>query len=525
MQPNWLQGYGYATGIFYCDTYLYIPALLRMIGFPVGLTYLFYKLLVNIVTVVLSYYSFSKMFENKWAAVMGTMLYTLNIYRLVCMYLKDHLGQYTAMAFLPLLAYSIWRLLKEDTETKEYKNNWIILTIAATLIVQCHILTCELALLFCFIIGIVFIRQIFRKETMKQLVMAVVAIIGINAWFLIPFLDYMSAQQLNITGEVVYTRTIQGYGSLLPQLFGGFAFAGGVDLDVSGGMQGEIPFTLGISLVLTLIYFLYLWICGKVDNRKMKACAVLSILALFMSTVYFPWNTIQLMGGTVSKLVSALQYPTRMLEMAALFLSLLACSCVLLTCKAEKKDGFYCYIGITVVATVLITEMFFSTLLNRSPFYKLYEADAMGNAYLSGKEYLPIGTDESLLKEGRYIVSDQILLAQTSKNGTGIELTCTNTGVEQGYVEVPLLYYKGYQAQDSQSKQSFETTIGDNNVVRVNIPGEYSGNVVIDFVSPWYWHMAEIISIVFLIGFIVMWNVSLRKDCVENAQVSQRTKR
>ena len=386
MQSNWLQGYGYATGIFYCDTYLYIPALLRMIGFPVGLTYLLYKLLINIITVALSYYSFLRIFRDRWSALFGTMLYTLNIYRLVCMYLKDHLGQYTAMAFLPLLAYSIWRLLKEDTETKEYRNSWIILTVAATLIVQCHILTCELVLLFCLIIGIVFVRQIFRKETIKQLVMAVVAIVGINAWFLIPFLDYMSTQQLNITGEAVYTRTIQGAGSLLPQLFGVFALAGGADLDVSGGMQGEIPFTLGIPLVLTLIYFLYLWICGKVDNRKMKACAVLSMLALFMATVYFPWDRIQLMGGAVSKLVSALQYPTRMLEMAAVFLSLLACSCVLLNCKAEKKEGFYCYIGITVVTTVLVTGMFFSMLLSRSPFYKLYEADDMGNAYMSGKE-------------------------------------------------------------------------------------------------------------------------------------------
>lgn len=505
MQPNWLQGYGYATGIFYCDTYLYIPALFRIIGFPVGLTYLLYKLLVNFVTTILSYYSFSKMFKDKWAALLGTMLYTLNIYRLVCMYLKDHLGQYTAMAFLPLFVYSIWRLLKEDTETKEYRNNWIILTAAATLIVQCHILTCELTLLFCLIIGIVFVRQIFRKETIKQLVMAVVAIVGINAWFLIPFLDYMSTQHLNITGEAVYTRTIRGAGSLLPQLFGAFALSGGADMDVSGGMQGEIPFTLGVPLLITLIFFLYLWVCGKVESRKMKVCAVLSILALFMATVYFPWDRIQSVGGAVSKLVSALQYPTRMLEMAAVFLALLACSCTMLSYKAEKKDGFYCYISITIVTTVLITGMFFSTLLSSSPFYKLYEGDAMGNAYLSGKEYLPVGTDETLLKEGRYITSDQVILTQASKNGTNIKLTCNNNGNEQGYVEVPLLYYKGYQAHDLQSKQLLETTIGDNNVVRVNIPYEYNGSAIIDFVSPWYWRMAEIISIVFLIGFIVLW--------------------
>lgn len=510
LQPNWLQGYGYATGIFYCDTYLYIPALLRMAGFPVGVAYLFYKLMVNIATVAISYYSFSKIFQNKWAAVMGTMLYSLNIYRLVCMYLKDHLGQYTAMAFLPLLAYSIWRLLESDTQSKEYKYNWIVLTIAATLIVQCHILTCELALLFCLIIGIVFARQIFRKETIKQIAMAVLAIIGINAWFIVPFMDYMSTQHLNITGEAVYTRTIQGYGSLLPQLFTTFAFAGGADKDISDGLQGEIPFTIGVALLITLLYFLYLWTCGNVENRKMKVCAVLAVVSLYMATAYFPWDKIQTLGGIAAKLVSALQYPTRMFEISAVFLALLACSCVVISSKLEKREGFYLYIGATLVTTVLVTGMFFSTLLSQSPFYKLYEADAMGNAYLSGKEYLPEGTDESLLKEGRYIVSEQMDIALMQKRGTNIQLEYCNNSNTQGYVEVPLLYYKGYEAHDIETGQSLEITDGDNHVVRVNIPKGYEGGMSIDFNSPWYWRLAEIVSIIFLIGFLFLWRKESR---------------
>ena len=505
LQPNWLQGYGYATGIFYCDTYLYIPALLRIAGFPVGIAYLLYKLMVNVITVVLAYFSFSKMFANKWAAVWGTLLYALNIYRLLCMYLKDHLGQYTAMAFLPLLAYSVWRLLKEDVDACEYKQNWIILTIAATCIVQCHVLTCELALLFCVIIASFFVRNIFRKETLKQIMMSVVMILGINAWFLIPFADYMMTQQLNITGESVYTRAIQGYGSLLPQMFGVFALAGGADRAVSEGIQGEIPFTIGIALLITLLYFLYLWYCRKAENKQMKVCAVLSVIALFMSTVYFPWDRIQALGGAIAKLVSALQYPTRMLEMVALFLALLACGCIVNGSRLEKRESFYLYLGITIAMTILTTGMFFSTLLSQSPFYKIYEADAMGNAYLSGKEYLPEGTDENLLKAGRYIMSENIEIDRVQKNGTKIQFECSNTEDIQGYVEVPLLYYKGYQAKSLEDGQTFAVTDGDNHVVRIKVPEKYSGNIMVDFVSPWDWRLAEVISLVFIIGFLIIW--------------------
>ena len=34
MQTGWLGGYGYPVSIFYGDTLLYIPAVLRLIGFP-----------------------------------------------------------------------------------------------------------------------------------------------------------------------------------------------------------------------------------------------------------------------------------------------------------------------------------------------------------------------------------------------------------------------------------------------------------------------------------------------------------
>jgi len=513
IQPNWLQGYGYATGIFYCDTYLYIPALLRIMGFPVGAAYLIYKILVNIGTVALSYYSFSKMFKDKWTGVLGSMLYSLNIYRLLCLYLKDHLGQYTAMMFLPFLAYGIWRLLEEDTKSVAYKRNWIVLTIGATAIVQCHILTCELAVLFCIIIGIIFAKQIFRKQTLCQIGKAILFILGINLWFFIPFLDYMFTQQLNITGEHVYTRTIQGHGSLLPQLLGVFALSGGSDKDVSGGMTGEIPFTIGAALLVVLLYFLYLWIRGDVKTKQLKALGILSIVTLYMATAIFPWDAIQKLGGFGAKLISALQYPTRMLEMAALLLTILGCGCFLIGRKLKGRTDFYVYVGSVLVTTLLVTGMFYSTLLSASNFYKLYDEHAMGNAYLSGKEYLPVGTNEDLLLAGRVITSDGITAQNFAKDALHIKIDCTNETSSEGYVELPLLYYKGYDIINSPAGTEAKLTQGDNNVVRILLPVGFDGILEVDFVSPWYWRVAEVISVLTFIGFAILLysNIKMRK--------------
>jgi len=45
IQPYWLNGNGYASSIFYGDLFLYIPVLLRIIGFPVQAAYKIYVVL------------------------------------------------------------------------------------------------------------------------------------------------------------------------------------------------------------------------------------------------------------------------------------------------------------------------------------------------------------------------------------------------------------------------------------------------------------------------------------------------
>ncbi len=528
IQPGWLQGYGYATGIFYCDTFLYLPAFLRIMGFPVGAAYLIYKFLLNVLTVFLAYWSLEKIFEDRYIALFGSAVYSLNLYRLLSMYLKDHLGQYTAMTFVPVLVYAVWRLLSEDTERAEYKRIWIPLTLSATALVQCHVLTCELAVIFCLITGLVFWKRLLRRESLVQLGKALFWIVGLNLWFLLPFADYMLTQKLNITGSDVYTRTIQGYGSLLPQLFGVFSFAGGSDGDISAGMQGEIPFTVGIVLILSLFHFLYLVLCGsfgEYQDKKRKTLgifsAVMSVLTLFMATTLFPWDAVHSLGGLAGRLVSALQYPTRLLEAAAVFLTLTGCVC--LKIEREKagpdkgsRERLSLYIGTVLILSVITTGMFYSSLLNNAGFYKIYEADSMGNAYLSGREYLPEGTKEELLKAGNLAASEGVFWEDFEKDALSVEVRCNNTGEEAGYLELPLLYYKGYQAVNPENREILKVSDGENHVVRVEIPAGYQGKIAVDFVSPWYWRVSELLTLFAWAGFLVsarpdIWRRKVRK--------------
>ena len=105
IEPMWLAGHGYANSIFYCDTFLLFPAILRMAGFPLTISYQCYVTAVNLATALIAYTAFKRCFQSAEIGLLGCMLYTLSPYRLYNIYNRASVGEYTAMIFLPLLAW------------------------------------------------------------------------------------------------------------------------------------------------------------------------------------------------------------------------------------------------------------------------------------------------------------------------------------------------------------------------------------------------------------------------------------
>ena len=82
IQPDMINGYGYATPLFYPQLFLYIPALLYVIGFPLHTSYQIFIVLINFGTCLISYVSLVKICKNKNLAFIGSFLYVLAPYRL-----------------------------------------------------------------------------------------------------------------------------------------------------------------------------------------------------------------------------------------------------------------------------------------------------------------------------------------------------------------------------------------------------------------------------------------------------------
>ena len=98
-----LNGYGYANPLCYCELFLLLPALLYNLWLPLRTCYQIYIFAVTLATCLIAYFSFGRIAESRRLGLLGAMLYTLSCYRLVCVYTRAAVGEFTAMAFFPLV--------------------------------------------------------------------------------------------------------------------------------------------------------------------------------------------------------------------------------------------------------------------------------------------------------------------------------------------------------------------------------------------------------------------------------------
>lgn len=506
IEPEWVQGHGYANAVFYCPALLLIPALLRLAGFTVSVSFNVYCIAMNIATAWISYYCFSRIFKNKQIGIMCSALYTLSIFRTYRFLIMAVVGEGSAITFLPLIFYGLYRIFTENPKDKSYKTAWIPVAAGYAGIIQTHVLTCEITVFLTLVICFICIKKIFRPETFLELAKGALAAIGVSLWYLVPFVDYYLTQNVHI--KYVSARTIQDRGLYGAQLLFNYWQFGSNVLLGENGMRLSHALGIGLVLILGLGLFAVLWFSGKLSKKGepalklAKASAVLGSLLLLMSLNIFPWDKIQHINGITAALVSSIQFPNRFLGWGTVCLVAVCGYCLLLFRERGQK---YCYyagmlvvlLGVTTSGMYLIDHV-----IRDQPQVSIYNEEGMGTGNISGAEYLIEGTNPELLTFKNATAGSWVTVLAYEKKYLHVRLTCINELDADSYVELPMLYYKGYRAYEKESGRNLNVCAGDNNVVRVMLPPGFSGEIEVDFVSPLYWRISELISLAVVVSFI-----------------------
>ncbi len=518
--PRWLQDYGYADAVFYGQTLLLPAALFRIVGFTVTTSYRMFILCVNLATAWLAYYCFRRIFGHPYIGLLCSMLYTLSLYRLYKLYMRGSLGEALGMMFLPLIAYGFWRVFTEDHKARAYRWCFLPLTVGMAGIVQTHMLTCELVGGFTVLLCVLLWKEVLCRETFLALAKALLGSLLLAAWFIVPFLDYMFTGDFII--HHVYERTIQERGLYPAHLFSIYPFAGGSVFPAEEGMVNAMPVGIGFGLLACLLLWCYLRMLGRKILRERGGLGErylalgnialgFAALAMFMSLSVFPWNGIQFLCRITATLVSSLQFPERLLMIAGICAVLVAGVLARAAFNQPQAGWKIGFCGVMAGLTVLTSMLMLDDLVHKTKFVKIYNAEGMGSGYIAGQEYLPYGTDASKLLWRLPAAGGTVEIEGSEQGPLTMEVICRNPGGENGSLDLPLLYYKGYRAWDRDTGERLPVYAGENQTVHVSVPPGYEGTVRAAFVSPWYWRLAEAVSLGSGIGLILLYRLERRR--------------
>ncbi len=514
LEPHWVQGYGYANGIFYCDLFLFFPAILRLLGFSLTASYNWYISAVCFATVAVAFYSYKRIFAKERTALILSSMYALSVMKFCKLIRGGALGEGTAIIFLPLILLGLYEIFYCDKDD-EYatKMSFVHLGIGSAGLVLCHILSTTITIATLLLFAIINIVRLFKKRNISLLFLSGFTALILSLWFAVPFVEYYVLEDVHV--KHVYARPIQYTGLFIPQNVSMFFSNYGDRVAYENGMYHCHPQGIGFLLFVGTIVSLIICIGGIFKKTKRASrfqihMLILSFLYFAFSLCHFPWNAIQSLGGPIKAFVSSMQFPGRFLEWGIVF-SITTIGFVLTYLEENyKREIINIWIAIGIVFYMITILHLQDTSMRDASWYYIENPEGIGAGYISGAEYKPEGTNEDICFYNMTSSSDNVEISDFQAGSLTGVMHIKNTGDSEGWAEYPLLKYRGYKAYD-QSGNKFEIINGVNNVIRVLIPAGYEGDIRVKFISPIYWRISEVISLLGL-AFVAVYSIKAKKN-------------
>lgn len=515
MQPVWLNDYGYPVSTMYGDLFLYVPAVLRIIGFSLQASYKIYLVMIQIITAINTYLCCKEIAEDRKLGVVGCFLYVFATNRMTNIYYRAAVGEYTALAFLPLVFLGLFYLLGEKERTKaEQKKVFFLLVMGYTFMLESHMLSFNIAIVF----SIIYCLFHFKKflQNFWFLVKTALITIGLNLGFLVPMADYMISHDMKVK-YASQIENMQEHGLFLSQLFQMFRFPVSLSGNVMNGVGGDMAIGIGLAYMLMLALFVWELCCcfwrkkkglaneGMIQTEPVRIF-VIFLLCLVMSCYFFPWHAISKIP-VLGSILTPYQFAWRFIGIAT-FLGVILTMYALkalekLTDRTIKVAAIVVLGTLTLIGSQYLMDNKVSDSTARTKVTSsasIYTAGAVANG-----EYLFVENSAMAIIDQQPVPADETAVSITSyeKKNSRISMECENLTDEVQQVKVSFLDYKGFVATDKTTGEKLDTTCEEQHILTVLLPAGYQGTVQVCFRQPWYWRVAEIVSLAVLIALFV----------------------
>ena len=492
VDPDALDGFGYAYNLFYGPLLTYLAAGLQAVlgVWPYAINLVLLVCLIGSGLVMC--YAMTKISRNQILAMLVAVFYMAAPYALNNLYSRMALGEVAAFVAAPILLLGLWYL------TTKQKHAARCIALSAAMLVLSHSLSAMLFALMAAVYVLLNWRKIFNFNNVWRMILGVVVALGLSAVFTLPLVEAKLKGDYGIFdagyADIYFGANPRSMNDhrIWPQQLMVMNYAGGTNAE---GLGGEFGVTLGIVFIVGLIGF---WFIRKqiedTDERRfVTSLYIIAVLAILLALPVVNWYH---MPGIMWQM----QFPWRSLMVSTVALAVVSGYVFYAAVKglAQEKQKLIA-VMMAMAAVYLVMPLIMprgdrhidESAVKEDPVTLGWEAEYAPMQMLCSPEV------EEDVQQG-YACSLGRIRERVAERGTSLEVIDGSAEIreverdglkfdfvvdevaENTTVELSVIYYPGYEAKlgDEVLEVGYS---GKNGLVAVEIPAGKSGKVQV-----WY---------------------------------------
>jgi hypothetical protein len=493
-----LDGYGYASGLFYPDFFAYIPVFFAKIGFSLITAYKLFLFIWWFFAAFSMYFSLTKMGVEKFGAFAGALLYGWSSYFATDIFNRAAFGEVLAFPFLPMAILGLYNLIYAN-----HKSNLPLIFGFSGLFLAhqiTFILICIISFLWCILNTTLFLR---KPERILFLFISIFITFALVSFFFFPMLEQMQYMEYNLTSRTIKSSIIERAVPFtrlwleLPYM----------------KLEYWIPPGIGIIFLIIASQRLRLTLPPNIHRRTGDGLLIIGFCCLLAATNFLPWEGMM-------KALAGIQFPWRFYLPATAFLAA-GCGFILshLTRNDISKIRYWTWIlfigcGFAWNFNVAYT---YAAKIHEKKMLTAFSSPMAGRLVASGIHYLPSGMDiEDIEARGKVVLSKNLIKMTPVFSTNGATTLSFEENASDNQLEFPIIPYKGYAAQlilPGQNPIELPIVISSNSLLSVDLPKEYNtGKILIYYRGTLVQKVSAILSGLFFLGICVYEAFFLRRS-------------
>lgn len=468
---NVIDSQGYGWGIFYPPISSVLPAIFMLFGISLFTSEKLFIILAAVFAGIFSFKLFNEMFNNKFVALLCTIMYVLAPYKINQSLIRGAMGEILIFTFFPLVMLGINKILKGEFKYKYF------LIIGAVGLVYSHVISVVYVALFCVFYLLMNIKKVLNKNVIKHFLISILFIVLLSLPVLVPLAQHQFSDIYKIS-EIetdVSDRVVHPGQLIISEIQDKTA-------ENTSYYSNDKEMNYMIGLTTIIILFLFPFAYKKIKEEKniidFIKYFVLFVISILMMLLPFIWNHIMILD--------VIQFPWRILSFTTFYITILSGYIIKAVINDSTKYAFFIFVvGFSMLFVFKINTkvLFAKNLYNEFNF----ESQTLNNETSYGDlgfslgyahEYLPKNLDYEKIKlRGKKLKSEECNIINSTfiedKNVFIYEFEVENGGV----IEIPLIFYYGYDIYLNNEKIEYKISDDGYILIKVNESGKYSLNI------------------------------------------------